>query len=56
MAHLCSVATVSIGVDNLANKRPPMFCPRGSNSHTDAYTYDQIGRYYWSAPPCRSEA
>ena len=39
---------VSLGVDNIANKEPPMFYQWGSNSNTDAYTYDQIGRYYWA--------
>lgn len=40
--------TVSAGIDNLANKQPPMFYQWGSNSNTDAYTYDQIGRYFWA--------
>ena len=39
---------LSIGVDNIADKKPPMFYQWGSNSNTDAYTYDQIGRYYWA--------
>ncbi len=39
--------TVSAGIDNLADKTPPLFYQWGSNSNTDAYTYDQIGRYYW---------
>lgn len=39
--------TLSAGIDNLANKTPPLFYQWGSNSNTDAYTYDQIGRYYW---------
>jgi outer membrane receptor protein involved in Fe transport len=39
--------TMSVGIDNLANKTPPMFYQWGSNSNTDASTYDQIGRYYW---------
>ncbi|MBE1161885.1 TonB-dependent receptor [Dyella acidiphila] len=39
--------TLSVGIDNLSNKQPPMFYQWGSNSNTDAYTYDLIGRYYW---------
>ena len=39
--------TVSLGIDNLSDKQPPMFYQWGSNSNTDAYTYDLIGRYYW---------
>ncbi|QEE24406.1 TonB-dependent receptor [Rhodanobacter glycinis] len=39
--------TLSLGVDNIADKQPPMFYQWGSNSNTDAYTYDLIGRYYW---------
>ena len=39
--------TVSIGVDNLGNRLPPMFYQWGSNGNTDAYTYDLVGRYYW---------
>ena len=38
---------LSFGVDNLADKRPPLFYQWGSNGNTDAYTYDLIGRYYW---------
>ncbi|MBA2079248.1 TonB-dependent receptor [Rhodanobacter sp. PCA2] len=40
--------TLSVGVDNIADKQPPMFYQWGSNSNTDAYTYDLIGRYYWA--------
>ncbi|MEO8777148.1 MAG: TonB-dependent receptor [Rhodanobacter sp.] len=39
--------TLSVGVDNIADKQPPMFYQWGSNSNTDAYTYDLLGRYYW---------
>jgi outer membrane receptor protein involved in Fe transport len=39
--------TVSVGIDNLSDKQPPMFYQWGSNGNTDAYTYDLIGRYYW---------
>lgn len=39
--------TLSVGIDNLSNKQPPMFYQWGSNSNTDAYTYDLVGRYYW---------
>lgn len=38
---------LSVGVDNIADKQPPMFYQWGSNANTDAYTYDLIGRYYW---------
>lgn len=39
--------TISLGIDNLSDKQPPMFYQWGSNANTDAYTYDLIGRYYW---------
>lgn len=38
-----------IGVDNLANRQPPiMYQNNVLNANTDVSTYDTLGRYYWS--------
>ncbi|MBT2118061.1 TonB-dependent receptor [Dyella sp. LX-66] len=38
-----------IGVDNLADKQPPlMYQNNVNNSNTDVATYDVMGRYYWA--------
>ena len=40
--------TFSVGVDNLADKKPPIYYGYYSNAaNTDASTYDTLGRYYW---------
>ncbi len=37
-----------IGVDNLADKTPPLIYQNGANYNVDTATYDVIGRYYWA--------
>ncbi|NKJ19650.1 TonB-dependent receptor [Dyella sp. SG609] len=38
-----------IGVDNLADKQPPLLYQNNvNNSNTDVATYDVMGRYYWA--------
>ena len=37
-----------IGVDNLADKAPPLMYQNGSNYNVDVSTYDVLGRYYWA--------
>lgn len=37
-----------LGVDNLADKQPPLFFSNNvNNANTDVATYDLLGRYYW---------
>ncbi|HEX7325988.1 MAG TPA: TonB-dependent receptor [Rhodanobacteraceae bacterium] len=36
-----------VGVDNLFNRRPPLFYQNGQ-MNTDTLTYDVLGRYYWA--------
>lgn len=41
--------TVSAGIDNLADKTPPIYYGYFSNAaNTDASTYDTMGRYFWA--------
>jgi len=41
--------TASLGVDNVFDKKPPIYYGYYSNaSNTDASTYDTVGRYYWA--------
>jgi outer membrane receptor protein involved in Fe transport len=39
-----------IGVDNLADKAPPLTYQNNmlSTTNTDTNTYDMLGRYYWA--------
>lgn len=40
--------TVSVGIDNLFDKQPPLFGQNNViNANVDVNTYDTIGRYYW---------
>jgi outer membrane receptor protein involved in Fe transport len=40
---------VSIGVDNLFDKQPPIFTQTSVvNGNTDVNTYDTVGRFYWA--------
>ncbi|HVI56298.1 MAG TPA: TonB-dependent receptor [Luteibacter sp.] len=39
---------IELGVDNLADKQPPLFFSNNvNNANTDVATYDLLGRYYW---------
>ncbi len=39
---------VQVGVDNVANKQPPLFYLNNViNANTDTSTYDTIGRFFW---------
>lgn len=40
--------TLSIGVSNVANRKPPPYYGYSSAANTDAFTYDTLGRYFWS--------
>ena len=40
--------TFDVGVDNLADKAPPLVYQNGMNYNVDTSTYDTIGRYYWA--------
>jgi outer membrane receptor protein involved in Fe transport len=37
-----------VGVDNIADKAPPLMYQNGSNYNVDVSTYDVLGRYYWA--------
>jgi hypothetical protein len=40
---------VQLGVDNLADKQPPIFYMQNvANANTDVSTYDPVGRFYWA--------
>jgi iron complex outermembrane receptor protein len=37
-----------VGVDNLADKQPPLIYQNGANYNVDTSTYDVLGRYFWA--------
>ncbi|WP_241093401.1 TonB-dependent receptor plug domain-containing protein [Xanthomonas sp.] len=40
--------TVAVGVDNLGDRKPPHYYGYASAANTDAFTYDTMGRYFWT--------
>jgi outer membrane receptor protein involved in Fe transport len=41
-----------IGVDNLTDRKPPLYYQNGQ-VNTDTATYDTMGRYYWARATLR---